>query len=838
MFINFFHFSDSPDLKIKLNVLSDSDESNLHENDSFILSYQHDYKKAWYGKIDEKIFHIQSKDKNYIDLNRNKKADLIEVAVFDYIDSFKICIDINLNKLIDTQECISDFNQSGQYTYWDEEKVIALMAFFNPKEGILSFNEGESSGDSHGEGVASVIAGHNIGNKFDGIAPGAKILDFDLGEPSKTIRWGLSLYLRGIETLAKAGAEVINISYSLYFINPELQSFFSKSLSALVKKYNTVISFSAGNNGPGLFSLNRRNLYPDNVLVVGAFVSKDLDEHVHGVTGLPEEGRVIYYSSMGPGPTLGRGPLIISPLASLTHSTADRGVRAFSGTSSASPAAAGLAAVLISALKQKDIKIDAETIIHAIKLSGKTLPNTPYLSQGWGLPNIEKAVKIYQELINGKRFLYTQNTVGGIKGKDGIKAKGILIYSSEEISTQEYKITLKGVPTPLLSKEEGGEILIPTKVLYSSKWISGAQNHFVSRNNSSFFIKIDLTQINWNHYPGGEIFEEISVINSKTNEIITKVPITLIRDRVLKGKTNLTFELGSEEGKRFHFYAPIGLKGVIVRPKEIQASNSYLGLKLYNPSGVKSSSFWPNFSGEEERFFKITGPGHHQFGLFRSKGAGDNIDFPFQIIPIALETKSKVIFPKKPKIKIKNYGPTLQGKFHIYASPKIVTKKIIQFPKKDSFEMEFDFDPKFDIHELKYNLTEEYEMSYPTLNCAYQLIGTENLLISQNWGRTIEKTEEKAKDFDKVKKVKFFCKFHDIKPETSISSIPFQIKILKRKKDPIESFAVRIEKGMNKIKLPKRDYEKLKYVDLYFTALFDEGDEIRLGTFQFEKEEE
>ena len=50
--------------------------------------------------------------------------------------------------------------------------------------------------------------------------------------------------------------------------------------------------FSAG-NGPGLGSLNRSGIYPDVSMRVGAFVGKELDEYVHGVTGLPEDGRVI-----------------------------------------------------------------------------------------------------------------------------------------------------------------------------------------------------------------------------------------------------------------------------------------------------------------------------------------------------------------------------------------------------------------------------------------------------------------------------------------------------------------------------------------------------------------
>ena len=78
----------------------------------------------------------------------------------------------------------------------------------------------EGPGDSHGEGVASVLAGHLLGGKFNGVAPGAQILDYDLSESSELFTetvYTIGKFLIAIETLASKGASIINISYSLYF---------------------------------------------------------------------------------------------------------------------------------------------------------------------------------------------------------------------------------------------------------------------------------------------------------------------------------------------------------------------------------------------------------------------------------------------------------------------------------------------------------------------------------------------------------------------------------------------------------------------------------------------
>ena len=136
-----------------------------------------------------------------------------------------------------------------------------------------------------------------VGGLFDGIAPGAQIIDYDLSEtsqlPSESI-YTIGKFLKAVDTLASNGAEVINISYSLYFSSHKSQKVMAQAIQELVKIHNCVIVFSAGNNGPGLGSLNRTSIYPSSVLRVGAYASKELDQLVHGVSGLPEEGRVIY----------------------------------------------------------------------------------------------------------------------------------------------------------------------------------------------------------------------------------------------------------------------------------------------------------------------------------------------------------------------------------------------------------------------------------------------------------------------------------------------------------------------------------------------------------------
>ena len=81
------------------------------------------------------------------------------------------------------------------------------------------------------------------------------------------------------------------------------------------------------------------------------------------------------HADYGPEPTL------ISPLAALTHSAPEVGYMAFNRTSSATPAIAGLAAILISAIKQEGLPLYAHLVVNALRLSSQEIPNAAFIEQ-------------------------------------------------------------------------------------------------------------------------------------------------------------------------------------------------------------------------------------------------------------------------------------------------------------------------------------------------------------------------------------------------------------------------------------------------------------------------
>lgn len=587
-----------------------------------------------------------------LDLNADSVKDVWKV--FIPAGSEKACIDLNKNQSFESEECKGSFSSTGEFFKARDPRLVLMMELDLTKNKVQIFQP-EKGSDSHGEGVAAVLAGHRIGNipGFDGVAPGAQILDYDLSEVTDKAQekeYSLSTFLTSIDWMGSHGAEVANVSYSLFFTSTKTQIFMSKALDKLIKKYNMVISFSAGNNGPGLGSLNRLGIYPSSALVAGAYISKELDERVHGNTGLPDEGRVVYYSSRGPG--LGVGPLLISPLSSLVNSSPDGGHRAFSGTSSASPALAGAATVLISAIKQENLKVDAATVVHALRLSGKRLKAEPFIFQGFGLPQVDKALEIYRELLRGERFMDVKVSLDR-DAQDGVAPRGVFLQSSKVSGITTRKISLTGSLSEISPEEQKVNLLTPVKFIYP-KGVRGARELWVSSSASNFSIDINPDEILDGKL---EAFAEIKVISSIDNSLLTIVPVTVVNDQSVLNRPKTTLRLNTHEGVRFPLEVTPGVKGFKVSARVLDGDERGAMLSIFDPNGIRTiqqrlaSDLW------------VSTPisGFYQVGLAMTGGTTRELVVEVTVEAISMTLRTRSALAKEASIAVTNSGSPTSG---------------------------------------------------------------------------------------------------------------------------------------------------------------------------------
>lgn len=791
----------------------------------FAKTVPHDGAKTWVGSFDESTRKpFDTPEAKGFDANKDGKMTVIDVAVIDKGGKYLVCVDANVNLVADSGECFGTFNSTGEYGFWSTQKVISVLGEFDAEKEKLTLSPGEDATDSHGEGVASVMAGHKIGGKFNGVAPGAQIFDYDFTGPRATFEesiYSVSSFTKALEYLGSKKVGVANISYSIFFESAATQNFMKAALENIVNKYNIVISFSAGNNGPGLGSLNRRAMYSETVLVAGAFVSKELDEYVHGVTGLPQEGRVIYYSSRGPGPEGGFGPLVISPLASLTHSST--GFGAFSGTSSASPALAGTAAVLISAIQQQGLKLDAATVVHAIRMSAQPLPGIPFIDQGYGLPNVGRALAIYKKMIGAELFTrVTSVMASAITGPDGIEARGLIFRTSANQATHENTVGLTAFASPLVDPAVAVEMVRPVLFKYSHSWIRGPSRLWVAVTRSNFSLSVNFDEMRKAVGDLNEVQGEVEVIDEATGLKIHTIPVTVIQPPVFNKSQEMKFEMGAEDAKRFHYLAPKGTKGLWL---EVEGSVTYLStlnVRVYNSSGTIVFSK----SGKDMRNAMIPIlPGHFQVGFSRGRGTELSMKVNAKITPVNSTMASEMVAMSAPAVTLDDTTDAMVGTLAAVMSPEVLSEAYASYTSATGFVREVPADSP-GVYALTARLATASEMNNQYLNCMATLNDSNGVFVTMSATASIT-----LKDGQKGT-LKFVCYPFD-HMDGSTNTLNYIVKVTRAQEKPedIMALSTMIDTGRT-----KHDLKALKEVkagqkfDLMLRAVGGSG-EINLGTF-------
>lgn len=644
--------------------------------------------------------------KGLIDLNRDNQMKDFKASVS--LDGKVICLDLNINEIFEENECRGEFSTTGEYFLLPTAPNEVLVAEVNLTDLTLKVFQSEKSGDSHGEGVASVMSGYQMGGVkgFNGVAPGSQILDYDLSQASHLAtetEYTLGTFLLAIDWLASRGAKVINVSYSLYYTSARTQEFMASALDDLVRKYNVILSFSAGNNGPGLGSLNRRLIYPASTLVAGAYLSKELDERVHGVTGLPDEGRMVYYSSLGPGAN-GAGPLLIAPLSNLAYASPNDGLRGFSGTSSASPALAGAATILISAILQEGLPYDAITAVHALRLSGRQIKGEPFIAQGYGLPQLDQALKIYRQLVSGKDFNYLDVSVN--QGSlDGANAHGIFIRRSQQ-EHETYRINLKGHISKLAPLNTRTELVTPIRLEYSPG-ISGARESWISSSASRIHVDVKSDEVLNGQDEG---FGEIRIYSQINGRLLAIIPVTVINDYQAEKNFRKSLKVSSQEGNRIHLSVPAMVKGIKVNARLLKGQRRILNFAIYNSHFIRTRQM----AFTSEFILPIDKPGHYQIALLMAGGTASEAQVEFDFEPIYFELESLNVSSKNATIRLNNNSQTLlQGDLYLTPIQAPIYSQLFSHTERGFAELEV----APGSYQVEMVATKKYDLSYLRSNC-------------------------------------------------------------------------------------------------------------------------
>jgi hypothetical protein len=244
----------------------------------------------------------------------------------------------------------------------------------------------------HGTHVAGIATGHDIyGTRgFDGVAPGAQILALKIANDA---RGGISTtgsMIRAMEYAATFAAErslplVLNMSFGVGNMEPGAAVMDSLVDAFLLAHPGIVFAISAGNDGPGAetmgFPGSARYALTAGATYPAAFAPVQFGSASPEVMG--------WWSSRG-GET--DKPDIVTPgLAYSTVPAWNTGEEIKGGTSMASPQAAGVAALLLSAMRAESRVVTSAQITAALRATARHIPGESETDEGYGLPRTEAA---------------------------------------------------------------------------------------------------------------------------------------------------------------------------------------------------------------------------------------------------------------------------------------------------------------------------------------------------------------------------------------------------------------------------------------------------------------
>jgi subtilisin family serine protease len=320
-------------------------------------------------------------------------SDVLPLVVTRASDGWILFADRNRDGSLAGEQPIRDYLVGHDTFGWSRvgPAPLTLAANLGDTDGkpVLDLFFDSDGHGSHVSGIASGFGMYGV-QGFNGVAPGAQVIGLKVANGAHGGISTTGSMLHALEYAIGFAARrrmplVVNLSFG---IGNEIEGTARIDAiidSVLAEHPDVVFTVSAGNEGPGLSTIT----FPgsaDRVITVGAVLPGDPDDPP-GTRVQP----VAYFSSRGG--ELAKPDLVAPGTAYSTVPLWNRGKEISSGTSMAAPHAAGLAAILLSGLKQSGRTVDAHTLRQALMVTAHPIADQSFVDQGAGLPDVGAAFR-------------------------------------------------------------------------------------------------------------------------------------------------------------------------------------------------------------------------------------------------------------------------------------------------------------------------------------------------------------------------------------------------------------------------------------------------------------
>lgn len=356
------------------------------------------------------------------DMNFNgSSSDIYGVILVDSLKSGiydTVYIDTDNDKAFSDETALKTYAEFGGYANFSANGGQDILNFVLTKinTDYSGINFG-FDGNDHGTHVAGIAAANG---KVKGVAPGAQIMSLKVMDASGYGK--LSTITEAMIYAASHGAKIINLSLGFPTSDNNGNSVPAKLLNNLTEAYGAIFVTAAGNDGPGINTVNTP-ADATAALSVGAFNTPEMWKNDYG-WDVPEEN-LWFFSSAGPRKDGAIAPSVIAPGNAVSTVPMRDGKQYFlsEGTSIAAPHVAGAIALLMEVEQRNNLKVSPVMIKRAIEMGADKLEGYSTAEQGYGALNLTiswaELMALHEESkINASTVDLELQKTGGLLFKD------------------------------------------------------------------------------------------------------------------------------------------------------------------------------------------------------------------------------------------------------------------------------------------------------------------------------------------------------------------------------------------------------------------------------------
>ncbi|KAG0176962.1 tripeptidyl-peptidase II Tpp2 [Apophysomyces sp. BC1034] len=446
------------------------------------------------------------------------------VLFFDGKD-WRAVIDVDESGDLRGKPCLTDYRKELQYHTFGEADLLNFSVNIYQDGDLLSI---VTLSGSHGTHVAGITAANFPEEPaLNGVAPGAQIVSLRIGDTRLgSMETGPGL-TRAAAHLAMHKVDLANMSYGESSGLPTDGHFIKLLAQEAIGKSGCIFVTSAGNDGPCFSSIGAPAGMDASFITVGAYVKHAQMQAEYALLESVTE-RPYTWSSRGPCTDGYRGVDIYAPGSAIT-SVPVYGLNKLdlkNGTSMSSPNACGCVALLVSALKAKELAYTPYRLKAAVVQSGKSVDDPLNV----GFIQVDKAWE-YLETYSDRKDLDILFEVNVLKRGT---QRGIYLREQEETKQAQY-LTVKILPTFMGEKDPANPVYNRTKFEYESRvalvttesWISAPDYVYLHSGGNAFQVKVDPTALPESEFHFGEVLGYDTT--SPERGPIFRVPVSVVK---------------------------------------------------------------------------------------------------------------------------------------------------------------------------------------------------------------------------------------------------------------------------------------------------------------------